>query len=76
MVFQFSLPVWGAIGLDGIVAACVKISIPVPCVGNVFILTYNAFFQFTLPVWGAILSNIFQNIILFQFTLPAWGAIV
>ena len=79
MIFQSTLPVWGATICHGVMSVEDGISIHAPRVGSDLRGSPSKVtlprFQSTLPVWGATPVRQRQNHThVFQSTLPVWGA--
>ena len=79
IVFQSTLPVWGATAFDHSRFAATAISIHAPRVGSDPMrsphFSHPCLFQSTLPVWGATNEDVvFVHKFVFQSTLPVWGA--
>ena len=78
IVFQSTLPAWGATSQHASFYETCLISIHAPRVGSdprAENLVPRAVFQSTLPAWGATMDVRFNRLDrIFQSTLPAWGA--
>ena len=79
VIFQSTLPVWGATDVVWPELRSKVISIHAPRVGSDLAQTFNKqldiTFQSTLPVWGATAASRKSQLKrLFQSTLPVWGA--
>ena len=79
MIFQSTLPAWGATSRKRTISKCSTFQSTLPAWGatrtSSALQSSNAKFQSTLPAWGATIAlGCDTQVTIFQSTLPAWGA--